>query len=54
MLRTLAEKVEPGHTALLIVDVQNDFCAEGGAIHREGRDVSMAAACVPNLTFSRA
>ena len=49
MLKTLAEKVEPGHTALLIVDVQNDFCAEGGAIHREGRDVSMAAACVPNI-----
>lgn len=49
MLRTLAEKVAPRHTALLIVDVQNDFCAEGGAIHREGRDVSMAAACVPRI-----
>lgn len=49
MLRTLAEKVRPEHTALLIVDVQNDFCAEGGAIHREGRDVSMAAACVPRI-----
>ena len=49
MLRSLAEKVAPRHTALLIVDVQNDFCAEGGALHREGRDVSMAAACVPRI-----
>ncbi|MDZ4277715.1 MAG: hypothetical protein U1B78_01120, partial [Dehalococcoidia bacterium] len=40
MLKTLAEKVEPRHAALLIVDLQNDFCAEGGAMHREGRDVS--------------
>lgn len=49
MLRTLAEKVQPGHTALLMVDVQNDFCAEGGAMHREGFDVSAAAAMVPRL-----
>ena len=25
--------------ALILVDVQNDFCAEGGAMHREGRDL---------------
>jgi nicotinamidase-related amidase len=29
MPRTLAEKVRPEHCAILIVDVQNDFCAEG-------------------------
>jgi ureidoacrylate peracid hydrolase len=28
MLKTLAEKVEPKHTALLVVDVQNDFASE--------------------------
>jgi len=49
MLRTLAQKVAPGHAALLIVDLQNDFCADGGAMHREGRDVSMAQAMVPRL-----
>lgn len=49
MLRTLAEKVNPRHAALLIVDLQNDFCAEGGAMHREGRDVSLAQAMVPRL-----
>ena len=41
MLRTLTEKVDPRHCATLIVDVQNDFCAEGGAMHREGRDVKL-------------
>jgi ureidoacrylate peracid hydrolase len=49
MLRTLREKVESGHSALLIVDVQNDFCAEGGGMHREGRDLSLAQAMVPRL-----
>jgi len=49
MLKTLAEKVRPGHCAVLIVDVQNDFCAKGGALHREGRDLSMVEAMVPRL-----
>lgn len=49
MLTTLSEKVRPEHAALLIVDVQNDFCAEGGAIHREGRDVSLAQQMVKRL-----
>lgn len=49
MLRTLSEKVQPEHSAVLIVDVQNDFCAEGGALHREGRDVSPVQAMVARL-----
>jgi ureidoacrylate peracid hydrolase len=49
MLRTLADKTRPHHAAVLIVDVQNDFCAEGGAMHREGRDVSAVQAMVPRL-----
>ncbi len=49
MLQTLSEKVQPEHAAVLIVDVQNDFCAEGGALHREGRDLSLAQAMVPRL-----
>jgi len=32
--RTLAEKVRPRHTALMIVDMQNDFCAQGGYLQR--------------------
>jgi ureidoacrylate peracid hydrolase len=49
MLTTLSDKVLPEHCAVLLVDVQNDFAAEGGAMHREGRDVSMAQAMVPRL-----
>lgn len=40
MLETLADKVRPAHTALVVIDVQNDFSAEGGFVARGGRDVS--------------
>lgn len=36
----LARKVAPRHTALVVIDMQNDFVAEGGLMHREGWDVS--------------
>jgi ureidoacrylate peracid hydrolase len=49
MLSILADKVRPQHTAVLLVDVQNDFCAKGGAMHREGRDLSLVQAMVPRL-----
>ena len=49
MLSTLSDKVDPRHAALLLVDVQNDFCAEGGAMHREGRDVAPVQDMVPRL-----
>jgi ureidoacrylate peracid hydrolase len=39
-LRTLAEIVDPSHTALLVVDVQNDFCHPDGALGVRGNDVS--------------
>jgi len=42
ILTTLSERASPAHTALLVIDMQNDFCAEGGHIHRvKGRDVSV-------------
>ena len=41
-LGSLAEKVEPAHTALLVVDMQNDFCADGGLVSKDGRDISAA------------
>ncbi len=34
VLRTLDEQLQPAHTALVIVDMQNDFCAEGGYLQR--------------------
>jgi len=41
-LRTLADKVAPGHAALVVIDMQNDFCADGGLVAKGGRDVSAA------------
>lgn len=45
----LNEKTAPEHTALLIVDMQNDFCAEGGMIERIGGDISVVRSIIPNL-----
>lgn len=33
LLDGLAEILDPAHAALVVVDMQNDFCAEGGYIH---------------------
>lgn len=49
MLRTLAEKLDPQHTALLVIDMQNDFCDEEGACARNGEDVRAAQAIVPTI-----
>lgn len=34
ILRALPARVDPAHAAVLVVDMQNDFCAEGGYIHK--------------------
>ena len=39
-LITLEDKVGPAHTALLVVDMQNDFCSSDGHIATSGKDVS--------------
>jgi ureidoacrylate peracid hydrolase len=49
MLTTLKQKVDPPNAALIVVDVQNDFAATGGAMEREGFDVKMAQEMVPRL-----
>ena len=36
----LKDKVQPAHTALVVIDVQNDFCAPGGMMDQEGLDLS--------------
>ena len=37
----LSEIIDPAHTALLIVDMQRDFCCSGGSFDRLGVDLSM-------------
>ena len=38
----LGKKLQPAHTALLVIDMQNDFVASDGLVSRSGRDVSAA------------
>lgn len=40
VLGSLDRKVDPAHAALLVIDMQNDFCAEQGFVCLGGRDVS--------------
>lgn len=46
---TMDELVDPRHTALVVIDVQNDFCAEGGLMHEMGKDLSMMKPALGNL-----
>lgn len=48
-LKGLAEKVAPRHTALIVIDMQNDFCADEGLLASEGFDVSEAQAVAERL-----
>ncbi len=49
-LKSLTDKIAPAHTALLVVDVQNDFCHEDGYVAKQGLSVAPAQAIVANLT----
>jgi ureidoacrylate peracid hydrolase len=46
---SLKERTDPRHTALIVVDVQNDFCAKGGSFDKVGLDLSMVQGMVPEL-----
>ena len=54
MLEGLGERLAPRHTALLIIDMQKDFCVKGmGASRRPGRDLSRTQAIIPALVRLR-
>ena len=41
VLASLAERIDPKHTAVVVIDMQNDFCAEDGYLHKNvGGDMS--------------
>ena len=44
---TTEELVDPAHTALVLIDIQNDFCARGGTFDRSGYDVSLYQWMIP-------
>lgn len=50
LLETLDAQLRPEHTVLLIIDMQNDFCAEGGYLHKNRNyDVRFAARVADNI-----
>jgi nicotinamidase-related amidase len=49
MTLTLEELVDPRHTALVVIDMQNDFCDSNGLQAQSGADVSMIQAMAPRL-----
>jgi ureidoacrylate peracid hydrolase len=46
---TLQQNLEPARTAVLVIDVQNDFCSPDGATAKSGRSVKALTDMVPRL-----
>jgi ureidoacrylate peracid hydrolase len=49
VLRTLEEKIDPRHSAVVVIDVQNDFCHDEGYLRKLGLDISSTQAMLPAL-----
>jgi ureidoacrylate peracid hydrolase len=49
MPKHLSELVAPSRAAVIVVDVQNDFCDPAGAAGRGGKDTGAAMAMIPRL-----
>ena len=49
MLRTLDEKVDPKHTAMIVIDMQNDWLHEEGLTGKQGGDLVPGQAIVPRI-----
>ena len=50
ILAGLQERVAPSNAALVIIDMQKDFCIETMATAGTGRDLSRTRAIIPNLS----
>ena len=48
-MKSLTAKVDPREAALVVIDVQNDFCHEDGAFAKNGTDAGPKQAIVPAL-----
>ncbi|MBI2954396.1 MAG: cysteine hydrolase [Chloroflexi bacterium] len=49
MLITLEEQVNPKHAAVLVIDMQRDFCCSDGLMGKNGVNVSLMQEMVPTL-----
>ncbi len=48
-MRTLPELIHPAKSAVIVVDVQNDFCRADGALGKAGEATAAAMEMIPNL-----
>lgn len=53
ILATLEDRIEPLHTALLIIDMQKDFCLDGFATSKAGRPLDAARSIISRLATLR-
>ena len=49
LLSTLEQKAAPANAALVVIDVQNDFVADGGFFDQVGADVKAVQKKIPNV-----
>ena len=49
LLQSLEERVSPKHTALVLIDVQNDFCDDKGAVGVRGEPITMIKQALPKI-----
>jgi ureidoacrylate peracid hydrolase len=49
MAWSLAERADPRHAMLVVVDMQNDFCHREGAACKRGRDMGFVQKMIPRL-----
>lgn len=49
ILPDLSARIDPAHCAVLIIDMQKDFCTPGFKAEAAGRDLSMAQAAIPRI-----
>jgi len=50
LLDNIDKRLRPNHSALLVIDMQNDFCDEKGYVERVvGKDVTACRAVVPEI-----
>jgi nicotinamidase-related amidase len=49
ILKTLEDRLDPAHTALVIIDMQKDFCVDGFATSKAGRPLDAVKALIPRL-----
>lgn len=50
LLDTVEKRLKPVHSAVMVIDMQNDFCAEAGYVEKVvGKDVSACRAVAPRI-----